>query len=321
MLVDIVLPIFLIVIAGWLLAYFDLIPEKVAAGLMQYVFYAACPAIIFLTISSYEIEKLLVWRFWIAYPLSIFVTVISAFAVFRYFFRRDVYTSAIAGFCSALANTIMLGFPVLMGIAGKHATVPMAMTVIIANCLVVPGILFIFELHAKKETLTEGRAVVRAALLSTVKNPLIISAALGVIFSLFEIKLPTFLVTFFRYLGASIIPCALFSIGVELRFFKVSGNLAGAFVITLFNLLIRPALAILIALLLELSPFYSVALVIFSSVPTAKSMFIYAGNYRFFEKEAAAVISLTTLASLLTIPCFIAVCHHLWPEVFLHGVG
>ena len=31
MLVDIVLPIFLIVIAGWLLAYFDLIPEKVAA--------------------------------------------------------------------------------------------------------------------------------------------------------------------------------------------------------------------------------------------------------------------------------------------------
>ena len=85
-------------------------------------------------------------------------------------------------------------------------------------------------------------------------------------------------------------------------------------------MLIRPALAILIAFMLELSPFYSVALVIFSSVPTAKSMFIYAGKYHFFEKEAAAEISLTTLGSLLTIPCFIAICHHLWPEVFLHGV-
>ena len=111
MLVNIVLPIFLIVIAGWLLAYLNLIPEKVASGLMQYVFYAACPAIIFLTISSYEIEKLLVWRFWIAYPLSISVTV------------------------------------------------PMAMTVIIANCLVVPGILFIFELHAKKDTFFGRRSL------------------------------------------------------------------------------------------------------------------------------------------------------------------
>ena len=87
-----------------------------------------------MTISSYEIEKLMVWRFWVAYPLSIFFTLILAFVVFRYFSTKDIYTSAIAWFCSALANTIMLGFPVLMGIAGKYATVPMAITVIIAIC-------------------------------------------------------------------------------------------------------------------------------------------------------------------------------------------
>lgn len=318
---NIILSIFLLVATGYLLGYFKLVPVESAGPLMLYVFWAAVPAIVFSTISEYQLPEIFVWRFWVAYLLGILIITLVCYSIFRYFFSGTNQMSAIiAGFSATAKNTIMIGLPVLIGITGKKAVIPMAITVIVFSCFIVPIIMFLFEINLHKEknhAHAEGHILINS-LVATLKNPQVIAAILGLIFSAFQIPLPKFLKTLFEYFGQSIIPCALFAIGLSLVNTSIKGNIAKSLTVTFINLFICPCFAILLSYLLNLSPFYAVALVIFSSVPTAKIMYIYASKYHFFEQETATIISLTTIFSVLTIPLFIYISSLLWPVVFHH---
>ncbi len=55
---NVIAPLFLIVALGWALARYKLVPATVSGPLMQYVFYAAVPEVVFTGIVSNHIEKL-----------------------------------------------------------------------------------------------------------------------------------------------------------------------------------------------------------------------------------------------------------------------
>lgn len=318
LLVDIVLPIFLLIILGWLLTYFKFVPNEIAQNLMIYLFWAAGPAIIFLTISSYHISQVIMWRFWVAYSVEItFVTILSYY-LFRYIFHESKIVTITSAFSTVVKNTVIIGFPVLMGIAGQKAAIPMAITVIIFNCFVAPVLMFMLELNAASGKSEDTKKMFLSAIRTTFKNPLVLSAFLGIAFSVLDIHLPFFLKKLLLYLALSFVPCALFAVGAELRSFRLEGNLFKIFLIASINLLLCPIIAVGLCYALDLSPFYAAALVIFSSVPTAKSMYIYVSRYPHFAKEVSAIISVTTVCSMATIPIFIYLSYWLWPSTFKH---
>ena len=53
--------------------------------------------------------------------------------------------------------------------------------------------------------------------------------------------------------------------------------------------------------LLGLDPLYTIAAVICAAVPTAKTSYILAGEYRCEEMMVASTVSLTTLASIISL--------------------
>lgn len=316
--INIVLPVFLLIMLGWVLAYFKFVPATVSKNLMAYIYWAAGPAIIFSAISSYHISQIFAWKFWIAYPLTIFLITCFSYFIFKNLFSETKIKSITSAFSTTVKNTVIIGFPLLAGIIGKEAAIPMAITVIFFNCIMMPILVLILEINTSSNKSKNKIRMFFSASLETIKNPLVFSSLMGMIFSIFHIPLPLSINKMFSYLAASFVPCALFSVGIELSLFKLESNLLKTFTVIGINLIICPILAIGLSYMLKLSPSYAIALVILSAVPTAQILYVYVSRYHLFEKEVAAIISTTTLCSIFSIPVFIFICYYLWPSAFLN---
>lgn len=314
-LIRLVLPVFLIIFLGWLFGWRGIIPHDHSKPLIGYVFYVAAPAIIFLSIQEYSIEELFVWRFWVGYALAIIAVMVLSVLLFAVVFRYSLEDSFFAGLCCSVANVVMLGYPILHEIIGKKAVLPMAMCVLVFNIIVSPSIIFFLEWLKYK--VVSWKAV-GSALYQLVKNPFILAAFFGVLFSAFHLQLPHFGEKFLQYLALALIPVALFSVGLDLNAFHFKGNGLYIFLITVVNLVVRPLITIPIAMFMGLPPLLIVALVVFSSVPTAKSIYIFASKYEIKQVEAAAVIACTSIVAVITIPALLYLLRFFYPEIFSH---
>ena len=306
------LPVCLLIFLGWLLRYKKIVSTDIAQQLTQYVFWIASPAIIFHSISSYPLTDLLAWRFTLAHILMIATLTVLTYLITATFFHSKPLEAAMMGMMTSAKNTIMIGLPLLISFTGNRAAIPVAITVIIFNVILTPFLMLIFEIRQVENIERRNRKIIINVIYGLVKNPLIIAAVMGVIFSIWQLKLPTALNGLILYIVPSFVPCALFAVGVDLFSFKLGENKLNLIVISILNLVVCPLIAILIAYLMKLSAFYATSLVILASLPTAKSLYIYARKYHFQENDIAAIISLTTVLSVITIPIFISLSLIFW---------
>jgi len=308
-----ILPVFLLIFFGWLLAARKIVTTDISKQLTQYVFWLASPAIIFDAISHYHISEILALKFTIAHLSMLIIVMLITFGFTKFIFHMNIVEGMIIGMISSVKNTIMIGLPLLISITDSKATIPVTITVLVFNIILTPILMFIFELNqARKNTHQKNKILIKVGF-GLIKNPLIVAAILGVISAIWEIKLPTALNSLITYIAPSFLPCALFAVGVDLYSFNIKEHNINLIIITFINLILAPLVAICVANLLNLSTFYATSLVILSSLPTAKSMYVYAKKYHVLEKETAAVISLTTILSIITIPFFVFISSWLWP--------
>jgi malonate transporter len=83
----------------------------------------------------------------------------------------------------------------------------------------------------------------------------------------------------------------------------VTGWLAGwlGYISLADGLVIMPLVVYGLCVASGLNPLYTIAAVVCAAVPTAKTVFILAGEYRVEEELVAATVSITTLFSVATL--------------------
>jgi predicted permease len=72
-------------------------------------------------------------------------------------------------------------------------------------------------------------------------------------------------------------------------------------VLALVKLIVMPLIVYGLCVALGLKPLYTIAAVICAAVPTAKTVYILAGEYKVEEPLVAATVSITTLLSVVTL--------------------
>ena len=78
-------------------------------------------------------------------------------------------------------------------------------------------------------------------------------------------------------------------------------NIGRASLLSAVKLVIMPIIVYGLSVSLRLDPLYTIAAVICAAVPTAKTAYILAGEYRCEEMMVASTVSMTTLASIITL--------------------
>jgi len=131
-------------------------------------------------------------------------------------------------------------------------------------------------------------------------NPVVLSALAGIIFSVFEIPVPTIADRGLKIISDMSLPLALLIIGGSLSFGLIRSNLKLAVGAGILKLLFLPALGLLLYGVLRVPAAQFLPGLILLASPTATVTYVMASEMRGSTELATSAVTMNTLASCLT---------------------
>jgi len=276
--------------------------EEATAYLTKFVFYFALSAMIFRFASKMALSDVADPRFIGAYLWGSGFVYGLAMAV-AFLRGRPSEEAAIEAQCAVIANTGFLGIPMLTLLLGPEAVGPIMM--VLAMDLIVFGSLIVIVVTGGRD----GRmsiAVLGTVGMGLLKNPMIMSMALGLLVSGLHIPVPTPVDEFLALLGAAATPGALFAIGASLAS-KSAERMVIAGWLSFAKLVLHPAFVALAALyFFPIDPFPAAVMISCAALPVAGNIFILAQHYGVAPHRVSAAIFVSTALSVVTVPLVIA---------------
>ena len=132
-------------------------------------------------------------------------------------------------------------------------------------------------------------------------NPMVLSTLVGLAWAITGLPIPAPIAAYLNIFAAALTPCALFAIGLGLSVEGIRSNLVASIALAVVKLVIMPLIVYGLCVASGLNPLYTIAAVICAAVPTAKTVYILAGEYKVEEQLVAATVSITTLLSVVTL--------------------
>ena len=296
------LPFFLLIAVGYGAGRSGFFPEEATAWLTRFVFYFALSAMLFRFSANLSLAEVFDLPFVLAYligTLAVYLLV-TIVALAR---GRGVEEAAVEAQCGVVGNVGFLGVPMLVMLLGEAAIGPVML--VLATDLIVFGSLIVIVITARRD----GRlspAVLGSVGLGLLKNPMIVSISLGLLWSATALPLPGPINEFVAILGAAATPGALFAIGASLAG-KSAERLVVAGWLSLAKLVLHPAAVAVTALwLFTVDPYAAGVMIAAAALPVAGNVFILAQHFGVAPQRVSASILISTAFSILTVSAIIA---------------
>lgn len=302
----IVLPIFSLIFAGWLVRRLGVMGPQATSELNRFVVYLALPALLFEIVAKSSWAEL--WQ-----PHFVAVFALSTMVVFALTVLVHVRKSGfeadgpVLGLAAAYPNTGFLGFPLVLGALGPSANTLTLISTIIVACVLFAGAIMLIEvrLHVGSHPLRVAAKVGK----SLATNPLIAAPVVACFFPTTGMAVPHPIEAFLKLLGGAASPAALVGLGLFLGEKRKTTQGAGHLTLALvgLKLIVHPALAW--ALATTLFPLGRPALhaaVILAMLPTGTGPFMLAEFYRREAGVTARVILISTILSIATVSAYLA---------------
>ena len=304
----ILLPIFALVLAGFLCRRRGIFGATAATELNRLVVWLALPALLFDIMAHASWQQLDQPDFAAAFGLGcaiVFVGVIVAGLV-RGQHLADASIDAIA---ASYPNTAYIGFPLCTVLFGAASLTPATIATIIIVCVLFAIAIVLIELSLENERRPHIIAVKVGAKL--LRNPLILAPLAGVAVASLHLTVPASVESFLKMVGAAASPCALICLGVFLGEKRTAAARAsgasGAWPLALVKLLVQPALTWWLAASVFGMPRPMVHMaVLLAALPTGTGPFMLAEFYRREPVAASRTILYSTVVSLVTLSVLLA---------------
>lgn len=300
--IDSVVPIFGLILAGYVMGHVGLISRAGSDGLSSFVFYAAVPALLFRTAATRVDLGVLEFDIVLAYYSGTLLTYVVGAVLARLLFAMRTSEQALVGMSAAFGNTVLMGIPLILALYGAAGLASMMLIVGLQTIVLVPLTTLIVEF---------GRPGERSGLLNTVmtavvKNPIILSLAAGVAVGTAGWPIPGPADRFIDLLSAAAAPAALFALGATLTTFRLRGAIGEALAITAMKLAVHPAAVWLLAsYAFRLEPRLAAIATITAALPVGATTFIVAQHRNVRPERTASAIMVSTGISVVTLSAVI----------------
>jgi len=298
--INIIAPIFFLIIVGFLCVRYAFIPQAALPGLSRFVLYLALPALIFIKLSSMPLKDVLQFDYLAVYAVSGLITFSITVFLSWQLFKGGLVKAGVRGVGATMSNSAFIGFPVLLQFFDYPLTQAFVMALMVENIILLPvGLIFIETMLGKNDSNGKGLFLVVLKRIST--NPLLIALASGLIFSIFELSMPNFVEKGFDLLAMSAASVALIVIGGSLVGVSIKGHLSPILLVAVVKLIVFPVIAALLLLLTPSMPNeLKIAVIIFAAMPMFSSYPIVCGEYG--ERSfCASTLLITTVLSFFTL--------------------
>ncbi|WP_425100745.1 AEC family transporter [Tropicibacter sp. S64] len=295
------LPFFGLIGLGYGAAKARFFPEEAAAHITKFVFYFALSAMLLRFSANLSFSEIFDPMLAAAYLWGTAFTYGIAMAV-AFWRRLDAATAAIEAQCAAIGNTGFLGVPMLAVLLGQAAVGPIILILSI-DLIVFSTLLTILVTGTRGNV--KGIRVVRTVFIGLLKNPMIVSIAIGLCISASAIPVPEVVNSFLTTLGAAATPGALFAIGASLAS-KSAERVQIAAWLSFAKLILHPLFVAAGAFLFFPVDAYKASVIVSAAaLPVAGNIFILAQHYGVAPQRVSASILFSTAASILTVSVII----------------
>jgi len=296
---DLILPVFAVIVTGWIVGYTGYLSRALSDALIHFAYNIAMPALLIVTIAQEPGHSLINWRFLVAFGGGSLLCFILVFGIMSIQVPRSLASRTMYGMAASMTNTGFVALPVLQAIYGPRAVLPAAIATIFVAVVMFPAAVILLELGQRNAHGSPTAPMVTVR--HVVANPMVISTLIGMLLSVLDLRMPGPVTAYFGILADALTPCALFAIGLGLSIDGLRANIGRASLLSLVKLIIMPLIVYGLSMSLGLDPLYTIAAVICAAVPTAKTVYILAGEYRCEEMMVASTVSMTTLASVISL--------------------
>ena len=291
-------PVFLMMVFGFLMQKVHLLDEHTTAKINQFVFKALLPALLFMDLSTAEFQSVWDTKFVLFCFLATACSIGIAF-LFSLLHKEKAERGEIIQ-ASYRSSAAILGIAFVNNIYG-HATMAALMivgTVPLYNIIAV----ITLSLTAPTDSQKPG---MRALLLRTGKNvltnPIILGIAAGMLWSVLRLPHPVILTKSVSYLGNMATPLSLIALGASFQLGSAKGKLKLTLSISFFKLFLFCMLFLPVAIWLGFREEKLIAILVMLGSATTSSCFVMAKNMGHQGVITACAVMMTTLLSAFSL--------------------
>lgn len=324
------IPIFLVMVIGYLLKFTKLIPEPSVSFLNKFNFNLTLPVLLFMDLATADFysvwdTKYVLFCFTVTLLCILLIWGIAGLVLHisaqnkqntnkksnsvnqKSTLRTNSDDSSSSSSPSILGEFVqgsyrssaaVLGIAFISGIYGESVIGPLMIlgTVPLYNVMSVVILSF-------TDPTDHGfnKAALKKSLIGIVTNPIIISIALGMIFSLLKIKIPYLVARPLNMIAQIATPLALLGLGAGFEGRKAIAKIGPTIIATLIKLVLQCAIFLPAAVYLGFRGEHLVALLVMLGAPTTVSCYIMAKNMHHEGTLTSSIVVASTFLSSFTL--------------------
>ncbi|CAB3695546.1 AEC family transporter [Achromobacter kerstersii] len=302
------LPVFALILTGWLAARAKVLGPGATDALNRYVVYLSLPALLFRAMTQVDLAHMAHWGFVGAFAGGIAVTFLVAFLPGRGAdknTRRALTDRSIEGLAASYANAGYMGIPLCLALLGADSLAPATFTTLLTASVLFGFAIALIEFD-RQQTPNAAATLIKVGRALT-RNPLLAAPVLGLAWASTGVALPEGIDRYVALLGASASPCALVTIGLFLAQTQTASAGPGVLRLVLGKLLLQPAVtAVLAFYVFSMPPLWAWTAVLMSALPIGTGPFMLANMYGRDARVTSRAILVSTVASVLTVSLLVA---------------
>lgn len=292
---DATLPIFLLIVIGFLLRWQGFIERPAWEAVEKLVYMILFPALLIRTLATSDFGALQVLPIIAAINIPLILTALVLMTLVARFIRDGpVLTSMLQGF---IRPNTYIGLAVAAGLFGElgfaTATLAIAASVPLVNLI---------SVVALSRYGSNSPRSFKAMMLAIVKNPIILACVVGITLNLSGAGLPSLSDSFLEILGRAALPLGLIAVGAGLELRGNGGSLGTLVAPVVGKLLVLPILTAFACSLFGVTGVGAYVAILFNALPAASSSFILARQLGGDAGLMARIITIQTAAAMITLP-------------------
>jgi malonate transporter len=299
LLLDVILPVFLVIGFGYVAVWRGLFPVAGVDGVLRFAQSFAVPCLLFQAIANLDLgaafDAGLLLSFYAGAAICFALGMIGA----RVLFKRDWEDCVAIGFCCLFSNSVLLGLPISERAYGAEQLTGNYMIIAIHSpfCYGLGITVMEFVRNRGQSRVALTRAVSRAMF----HNPLVIGILAGFAVNLSGIALPSVLDDALSLVVQAALPAALFALGGVLIQYKPEGDMKAIAMVCCIALAVHPALVWLFGSALSVPPDLFRAGVLTAAMAPGFNAYIFANMYGRGRRVAASSVLIATGSSIFSV--------------------
>jgi malonate transporter and related proteins len=299
-LLDVILPVFLIIGAGYFAAWRKIVDAAAVDGIMRFAQNFAVPVLLFRSVSKLDLAQ----SYDPALLISFYSGALAAGALgyfgARLLFDRSPADAVAIAFVASFSNSLLLGLPITEraygaeALAGNYAIISIHSPVLYGI-----GITLMEIVRSRGEGLAKA-ALAQRVLKSIFTQPLVIGILCGFAVNLTGLPLPGVVTSAVDMMVKAAIPAALFGLGGVLLRYRPEGDMKTIAYLSLLTLIIHPAITFGLGHALGLNTDQMRSAVITAAMAPGVNAFLFANMYGVAKRVAASTVLLATAGTIIT---------------------